>query len=72
MNTNTLKKIVLSLGISLLVVGTFTEEIFSLFGVTVTKEFTAFTFYWSLIGIVMIATVCTNLISKVWFKRENN
>jgi hypothetical protein len=34
----TLKKIVLSLGISLLVVGTFTEEIFSLFGVTVTKK----------------------------------
>jgi hypothetical protein len=59
--------------VSLFVVGTFTEEIFSLFGVTVTnKEFTAFTFYWSLIGIVMIATVCTNLISKVWFKRENN
>ncbi|PIE92781.1 hypothetical protein CO726_24760 [Bacillus fungorum] len=64
-----LKKIFLSIGISLLVVGTFTEELFSLFGLTVPKDFIAFTFYWALIGIVIIATVCTNLISGVWFKR---
>lgn len=63
-----LKKVFLSIGISLLVVGTFTEKLFSLFGLTVSKDFTAFTFYWALIGIVIIATVCTNLISGIWFK----
>ncbi|MEN6662299.1 hypothetical protein [Bacillus sp. GL1(2024)] len=72
---STLKKVFLSIGISLLVVGRFTEELFSFFGLTVSKDFMVFTLYWALIGIVIIATVCTNLISSIWFKgaeKENN
>lgn len=66
-----LKQMFLSIGISLLVVGRFSEEIFSLFGLTVSKEFLAFTSFWSMIGIVIIATVCTNLITGFLFKRSD-